>query len=356
MANRALKGFLNLRWALVSQVLLGILVGDASAQQAPSAPARQPDLLIAPRWTKGESRVYEQLKVRRQIPRGEAATQASSRARIDINVLEAGKNGYLLSWVLSESTLEGSRPPAQEAELAGILKAMEGWNILLDLDHAGNLRGVRNWKELKTRAESLSNSILQGQKYQGLTPEVQTRLRSQLKARLESKGQIEELCTSEARIFLAPIGLNFKASQPVQYEATLPNPRGGKPFPVHAQFELTTIDPASARAIVDWKQFVDSAGGDKSQSLGDSIKQLGKNFGRPPGLEQPQQAKPPTIRYECRYLIDLRTGWVNDLKHLQVIRAQDGSATEESLRIRRIDPNARQSPGTRSKKETPKDR
>jgi len=111
---------------------------------------------------------------------------------------------------------------------------------------------------------------------------------------------------------------------------------------VQARFEVAMIDPASGRAVVDWRQVVDSRG--TGQALGDSVKQLGEDFGRPPSIGQSYPNPTLSIRYECRYLLEMRSGWVNDLKHLQVIRSPDGSSTEESLRIRRIDSSSRRAP------------
>jgi hypothetical protein len=322
---------------------VALSAGSSLAQQAAPKPAAARDISFAPRWTQGESRAYEEIKVRRTIPKGGMTSQVASRARIDVKVVEAGPNGYLLSWIISGSIVDGPRSAEQDADLAGFRKSMEGWNVLLDLDEAGNLRGVKNWKEIRSKAESFHESILRSRDVQRLQPEVQSRFRAQLQASVATREQIEAICTREARAFLAPIGLNFKSGQPIQYEAQIPNPKGGAAFPARARFQVTTIDPASGRAIVEWNQVVDPQA--SRPGLGESISRLGRRFGRPPRPGSSEPDKSLSITDECRYLMDMRSGWVSDMKQLRLIRDQDGSSFEESLRIHRLDLTARKSPG-----------
>lgn len=344
MRNWAFKHTSRINW-LAAFLAVWLSAGWTSAQNAASKPIAPRDISFAPRWTKGESRTYEELKVRRTIPKGGAASQVASRARIDLKVVEADKNGYVLSWMISESTVDGPRSPEQDADLARMRKSIEGWNVLLDLDGSGNLRGMRNWREIKSKAESFNDSLLRSREFQTLQPEAQSKFRSQLNSSVATREQIEAICTREARAFLAPIGLDFKSGRPIQYEAQLPNPRGGAPFPAHARFQVTTIDPASERAIVEWHQVVDPKAA--RQGLGESISRLGRNLGRPPSPGNSDPYKSVSITDECRYLMDMRTGWVNDMKQVRLIRNPDGSSFEESLRIHRLDLSARKATAKR---------
>lgn len=341
MTSWAFKHASSINW-IAAFLAAWLSVGRTSAQNATSKSTAPTNISFAPRWTKGESRTYEELKVRRTIPKGGAASQVASKARINLKVVEADKDGYVLSWTISESTVDGARSPEQDADLAQMRKSIEGWNVLLDLDGSGNLRGVRNWREIKAKAESFNDTLLRSREFQTLQPKAQSKFRSQLNSSVATREQIEAICTREARAFLAPIGLDFKSGRPIQYEAQLPNPRGGAPFPAHARFQVTTIDPSSGRAIVEWHQVVDPKAA--RQGLGESISRLGRNLGRPPSPGNSDPYKSMKITDECRYLMDMRSGWVDDMKQVRLIRNPDGSSFEESLRIHRLVLSARKPP------------
>lgn len=338
------------RLFLVAVCLLS-LSSSTHGQTSPRDSTTQ-DISFAPRWSKGEVRLYEQTKGRQVTPSKGAMTKASGKSRVEIKVIEANPKGFVLSWTISGTTLEGQDAGNLTAELAGLIKAMEGWSILIDLDESGNFKGVRNWKDIQSRLNNLTDSIVRSRNFTALPPEQQKKLKAQLHSRLQSREQIEELCTREAKAFLAPIGLVFKGGQPIDYESQLPNPRGGKPFDAKAQFALARIDPATARAIVDWRQVIDP--GVPSAGLGDKIGRLGKSLGRPPAPGDPGSLKALSITDRCQYLMDMRTGWVNDMKQVRTIKNEDGSSVEELLRIRRIDP--RQTQGSEATKAVPKPR
>jgi len=322
--------------ALRLSVSLAIWISLSLAADGQSTkPAPPEDTSFLPRWSKGESRVYEQLKGRRVVSKDGTTNQAGSRARLDLKVVDAGPKGYLLRWTISESALDGERSPKQQPEFENLLKAMEGWNVLLDIDESGNFKGVKNWKEIRSKIEAVNESLLKDRTYQSLPPDSQKRFRAQLKARSQSKEQIEELCAREAKAFLAPIGLTFKGGEPIEYQTRLPNPRGGEPFPTRARFEISRIDPTTARAIIVWRQVVNPAS--LGTGLGETVGRLGKSLGRPPSPSDSNPYKSLSISDQCQYLMDMQGGWVNDMKQVRTIRNQDGSSVEESLRIRRVD-------------------
>jgi hypothetical protein len=335
MACRVVQDRFGLSW-IVAGVILFISVGEAFAQQA-KAPGGGEDFDFTPHWRQGEARSYEQTRVQRMTPKGALPTEASNRSRIDVKVVQAGQKGYLLSWTIVENSAQGERVAEQQADLAETLNLAKGWTVLLELDPSGNLLGVRNWQELKSRTEALNESILRSPRFRALKPDDQARYRSQLQARLKTKEQVEELCTREAKAFLAPIGLFFKGGQPIQYETELANPRGGKPFPARARFEVSVIDPKTSRAIIDWSQVVQPAA--PPSGLGNVVNRLGRSLGRPPKPGENETLHTLSIADECRYLMDMKSGWVNDMKQSRLIRQQDGPTMEESLRIRWIDPS-----------------
>lgn len=315
--------------------------GAASASGAAPGTAVPPEISFAPRWTLGETRVYEEIKTRRKIPKGGLPNQVAGRTRVVVKVVEAGAGGYLLSWNVAETVVEGGGALNQNPDVADLRKSMTDWVVLLDLDRSGNLRGVKNWKEIQRKAQAAHVSIQKSRDFLQMPLEAQARYRARLESTVATREQVEAVCTREAQAFLAPIGLVFQSGKPIDYQARLAHPRGGAPLATHARFQVTTIDPASGRAIVEWRQSVDPRQSE-GNGLGGAISRLGRNFGLPPspGGADSNQKHDPSITDECRYLMDTRTGWVLDMDQTRRIVEPDGSIFEESLRIRRSNPAA----------------
>ncbi|MFQ6028875.1 MAG: hypothetical protein ACE5Q6_15435 [Dehalococcoidia bacterium] len=115
----------------------------------------------------------------------------------------------------------------------------------------------------------------------------------------------------EAQAYYLALGWEYTLSDPITYEALLPNPLGGEPWPSKAYVLLEEYDRATGLAVIQWRQSLDP---EKATAiLLESMKELAQTLGGPP----PKEDELPlfTIEDESKYVIDVGSGWVQSMHY-----------------------------------------
>ena len=112
-------------------------------------------LELVPHWKQGEKRSFEMVKTRKRAAKGALLQVVTIRVPVTIEVLTAGKGGFVLAWVQGEAKLEDPKM-VHDPSLQQTLRLAGGVRTVVELDSEGNFVGVQNWEELKERAGRLA--------------------------------------------------------------------------------------------------------------------------------------------------------------------------------------------------------
>lgn len=265
---------------------------------------------ILPHWKRGDSFDLIMTRARNKSVDGRSTLSGKTRARVTIDVLRADDKGYLVGWTAGETTFEDPAP--SESFLRQVVGLMKGMQIILQLDERGTIRGVQNWKELRSETLKVMDALLAKtpDSQKGSTDQpLMSNLRAQWETIFTTKEQVEQLCTRDARVYFMALGRRYVINEPYEYNDLLPNPLGGDPFPTRARIILKTFDRRSGQAGLSWNQTTDPE--QAARILEPMIKDLAARRGK----KSPEGAFAKTISMEdtADIVVDVRTGWVNRL-------------------------------------------
>ncbi len=241
-------------------------------------PALEEEVLIVPRWRPGETRIYELVKSIQKTTQGKSKHQGSSRSRVEISVIEAGENGYLIGWTIQETELDDLKT-ARDPIVRQITDIMRGWKALIELDAQATATGLRNWRELQSRGKQILELMTGDPKRLGIEPSVINQVRTQVESMFASREQVEELYLRDMGVFFLPLGRSYPRHRTIEYKDELPNPLGGESLPRRGKLKLTSYDEKTGRAAVTWTQTVDSEAA--MRIMLDTMRNLGEKVGSP---------------------------------------------------------------------------
>jgi len=290
-----------------------------------SAPAPAGDSVDLPlRWQVGERLQYEIVKSGRKTRDGEATLKATTRTDLEIEVLRADADGYLIAWTQGETRFDDPQPAA-DPMLQRMTNLVRGLRVLLQIDSEANVVGVRNWKELKETIGKILSTVTDELKISGMDATMLSKITAQLASMYATREQIEMMCTREPRMFFLVLGGSFSASEPTEYQDRLPNPFGGEPFPSRAAFVLKGVDRQSQRATIAWTQTLDPE--HARRIMEKSLKDLAARVGGP--VPQGDVLESMTVEDTAEFVVDLSSGWLDRLSHKRLVRT--GTATQEDV-------------------------
>lgn len=271
---------------------------------------------VMPHWKKGEMVRLEITRARVKSADGTSTITGKTHTDFTIEVLSANHDGYLVGWTAGKTTFD-SPSQAEHSFLGHVVNLMNGLQIILDLDLHGAIRGVQNWKKLKTTALKSLEALAATEDVQKEKPDKarMSRLRAQWESILGTKEQVEELCTREAKVYFMVLGRRYAHNTPFKYEDLLPNPLGGDAFPTHANMALKTFDEQAGHAVITWSQTADPT--QVARILESMIKEMGARLGKESvGGEFPNSI---SMQDDAEIVVDVTTGWVKTLKHARSV-------------------------------------
>ncbi len=287
------------------------------------------EVAIVPRWKVGEHRRYERVKSR-QKTLGDESVKAIGRGPIDLTVIEAGEKGFLVRWKIGPIKADDSEEAADPRTRA-MSQLVEGMEIDLELDDAAAVTGIRNWIEVKAAASKIADLIFQPKANDEADKKAKAAARSSFDAIFANKATITQIFTKEPTSFFMPIGGVFPGvGTSLEYEDRLPNPLGGPPFPSRARFTLASYNRSTGRALVSWTQTLDPNA--SARILHETMQGVAKRTGKKlPAIDEFQ---PLSIEDRAQFVIDTRTGWVEQFTQSRTTKIRD-SSQEDSLSMTR---------------------
>jgi hypothetical protein len=289
---------------------------------------------ILPHWKQGDRVRLEITRARVKSADGESRITGKTHTDFTIEVLSANDEGYLVGWTAGKTTFDAPSQ-AEHSFLGQVVNLMHGRQIILEIDSHGAIRGVQNWKGLKTAALKSLDALAAAKDLQEEKPDNarMSNLRAQWESMLGSKAQVEELCAREAQIYFKVLGRGYARNTPFEYEDLFPNPLGGDAFPTHANMALKTFDRQAGQAVIAWSQVADPK--QVSQILESMLKEMSARVGKVP----PEGEFPKSISMEdhAEIVVDVTTGWVKTLKHARSVNFGTRAQVDTTSIIRTVD-------------------
>lgn len=288
-----------------------------------------PPVELKPLWKQGQKVRYEMTRKKTRETDGKVVGGASGRTPVDVEVIAAGGNGYVVRWKLGEMVPDDPR-------LAGhpLAKAMtrltDGMAVDLEIDPDGELIGVKNWKELQETGKKIRETVLEEVEKANVPKAAIDVMRAETDKLFASKMAVEASFTRQPSLLVIPLGHAYDPARATKADVDLPNPFGGDPIPATAEFTLKAHDPAAGLATVTFVQRPDPAKlkAVLEKTFRDLSKRLGKN---PADVILP--AFDLTDRAE--YTVETKTGWVRTVTHTRRMQTGTSVATDTTTLTRR---------------------
>ena len=268
-----------------------------------------------PRWAKGDRLAFrEEHTSRRGVDGNKAKPSMKASATLDLEVLEAGPEGFVVRWTSGRPDID-TRGVAPQPILEHLVRLTAGIGLELVIDADGTPTGVRNAAEVRRKMKRIGTSLRRELSEQEAPAELIDGLIAQLAQTYESEQAILDHVGKSASVYFLPLGWRFEPGVPIEYEAQIPSPAGGS-LPSQGSLSLDSYDADTGMARVTWTQSIDrERAGDAIRAIVDAIQGDGEMS---PDLSA--AIDEVDISDRANYVIDMRSGWVVDMTHERSVR------------------------------------
>lgn len=272
---------------------------------------------LLPQWKVGEKLHYQMVKTRLRLQDNKVALNASTRNNLEIEVLQASAQGYILRWLYGKTKLFDSKQSTEPLIQQMINNHNELQSpIILKINSLGSIEEVQNWEQIKETSTLAVDTIIKQLQNLGLDKVMVTKMRAQIASTFATKEQIEKVYTREPQLLFLVLGRTYTLSQPIEYKDKLPNPWGGESFPCRGEFALKTLDRKLGRAVVTWKQTIlpEEAKRIIEKTMNDWTVGLVR--------QAPIQSLPENLTIEdaAEFSVDVSSGWIHSFTYTRIIK------------------------------------
>jgi len=313
----------------VTLVALSLAVGFV---QAVPERANDPASIVSavPRWSKGDRlALREEHTSRRGTDGNKTKPSMKASSILDLEVLEAGPDGYVVHWVSGRPNID-TRGVTGQPVLEQLVKMTAGVGLEIVIDADGTPTGVRNAAEVRRKMKRIGASLRKELAAQDAPMELIDGLLAQLATTYESEQAILEHVAKSASVYFLPLGWRFEPGVPIEYETQIASPSGTAPLPSQGTLALDSYDADTGMARVTWTQRVDR------ERAGSAIRALVGSLLGGTEMTADLSAAIDAVDIEDRaeYVIDTRSGWVVDMTHERSVR-MPGAERVDRATIRR---------------------
>jgi hypothetical protein len=277
-------------------------------------------------WEAGESRRYELTSRRNDV--GEGADQSRHLVTdIQITVLDATDEGFVLEWVYGESRLLAPAEPASP-ELETALQAPVGLRVEYATDRFGAYAELRNGEEVQSFVAATLKQLLQTMTEAGGDERAVQGAQQMVEQLLAQPDALETLFLQEIQLFHVLHGYLFDSPEPIRYDDLLPNMLGGDPIPSQVTIRPTRYSDAQGCARIEWANAIDP--NKARESIVEGLMAQAERLGIE--LEPPEPGELPdafNIQDEMQFDLDLATAWPERISWQRQIQIGDHRRTDE---------------------------
>jgi hypothetical protein len=182
-----------------------------------------------PSWKQGEKRHYEIVRTTVRSSKGMPRT-TSLRQLPKIEVLSAGKDGYVVAWTLGRVRID--TPGIRENPFVRSFSEMlSGHRMVIELEPDGSFRKLRNWKELRQKALKAFDSFLAEMKKAGYDSDLLAAAKKQIAALAKTEEQVTEQFAHEAQVSICLSESSSTSASRSNWRPSCPTSSAATPFP-----------------------------------------------------------------------------------------------------------------------------
>jgi hypothetical protein len=273
-------------------------------------------LEIMPNWEVGEVRQLELTSESIDSEPGVNQQSITSRTPVELVVDTEDEDGYVLHWTNGETQVDSHLAETDPLAQA-LLDLATGSTVEYETDDLGVLGGVRNWEALAATMQQALDLTIDLLAEAGMSQLEIRQIEDSIRPMFSSKEQIEAFSTEEIQLYHLGYGWGpLELASPVAFDAFLPNPFGGEPFPSSGQLELVEVNEESGEAVLQWTQTLDPEAA--REILMAWLTDIATNAGNDPPTES-DLPDPFTIEDRADIYIDLDSGWLRTVEYSRKI-------------------------------------
>src|SRR5262245_7717142 len=199
------------------------------------------DVRISPILQTGDEFRLELVRIRENSQRPQQ--NGKSRTVVDVRVVSAGADGFVLEWVPGETTF--SNPMAtQDPLVTAASQAALGIRFILRLNSDGELTGLVNQAEIVPKLKAMLDTIVRD--LASRRPSEQRKPFQDMVGQLLSPATLISSATNEAQIYFGLNGVELAPEQDLSVEVEQPSPVGGGSIPSTFRIRMGPVTPDSA--------------------------------------------------------------------------------------------------------------
>lgn len=270
---------------------------------------------IAPRWRVGERVHYEMQRTRERNQDDGNMPQPEVLIDVELEVLEADEDGYVLAWTERIRKFEAPGPGGDVARR--LAKLFDNYRLLLRVDRWSAIEGVENLDDVQQRTSKMIDLLREEMLNQGLAARDVDSILTAVRQAYTDEGQLVELITRAPSILFLPLGIDkLVPGKAVEYDDELPSPFGTEPLPTTGRFEITRVDARAQTATIAWSQTFDPE--EATAAIRQGVERLAQRLGQSPGEAKLNDVFEIRDSAECE--VDMKTGWPTSVEQMRFMR------------------------------------
>lgn len=268
-------------------------------------------------WQKGDVANFTLTQVKEKYENKKLLMSGSSTSQVEIKVLYANKDSYILNWKYGDIKINGEQP--QDEAVKEFASLTKGINFIYKVSELGEFQELVNWAEVQASVLKIIDKLIEKSSNPNLQPSL-----TQARKVFSSKESIEMLIMKDIQLFHSVYGGEYLLKQKLAGETELPNILGGNPFPATVEVELYELDQKKSTCKIRVLQVIDK------QKAADEINAwLKKN-----GQSKTNNPNPIDITDKTEYEIELERGWINRYIHTRTAEVNGMKNVEKQELIR----------------------
>jgi hypothetical protein len=213
----------------------------ALAALVSAAPASAQDVTIAPRLRAGDRFSVEMVHTRKNSSRPQQ--NATVRSTVNVNVLSAGDDGYVIEWIPGESSIDNPAM-ANDPAMRSAMEVVRDVRFRLALGPDGELTGIANEAEVAPKLQAATDILMKD--LASRLPADQREGFQSFMRQLLSPQALMASATRDANMFFALNGVSLAAGEKVEVDIQQPSPVGAGTIPATFLVEMVSATAAAA--------------------------------------------------------------------------------------------------------------
>ena len=265
-------------------------------------------------WKKGDKARFSVTKTSIKQNGAQVDSKDSVSNIAQLEIIAASEQSYTISWKFLKSNQAIKFDKESSFSKASWLSFNQHFQY--KTTELGEFSELINWKQVQANAYNTIDKIVSELKN---TP-TSAMLNSSKKI-FSTKEGIEEVIMKDIQSYHNLYGGAFTLGQKLSAPITVPNFLGGDPFPATLSVELTGIYPDQGYCTFTVNQELDK------EKVTEAINRWAEKSGKPKDVKIPSINITDTQQYK----MDLKSGWMLELKTHRLVKSDDTALIETLL-------------------------